>query len=269
MPKLKAPTEVVCEPVYPNAGVMAAYYQRLLKPLADMNVELRVLLREYATPLLATDAKPRSPVAKLQKQMDKFAERWTKRWDGMADRIADKFATEAWTATDNGVAASFKKAGFTVKFKPTKPMLLAFNTRVAYNVGLIKSIPQQYLKDVTSSVWNTTTTGGDQNALFEGIQKAYKVAEKRAALIARDQTNKAKAQFEKTRRLELGITQAEWQHSNGGKTQRPTHVRAGRKRVRFDIAKGWQDPHDGKFKQPGEDINCRCTSRAVIPGIHT
>lgn len=267
--KLVAPTEadIVCDPVWPSIANEIAYHNALTKPLVAMDVEVMELARELAKPIrVATDA---SPIDQIRKKLDKFAERWTGRWDSMEERIAKKFATGAWTATDNGMRASFKKAGFTIAFKPTKPMLLAFNARVQTNVNLIRSIPQQYLKDVSQAVWETTTTTGDMNALYERIQAIHKIADRRAALIARDQNNKAKASFENTRCAELGITEAEWQHSGGGqeKYRRPTHVKAGAERTRFSILKGWFDKAVGKLIWPGTEINCRCSRRNIIPGL--
>lgn len=270
--QLTSPTEddVVCDPVWPNVGVERAYYHALAHQIELMHDRFKLLLlTDLAYPLHAILAMDASPVDDIRKALDKFAERWTGRWASMEERIAEKFASGAWTATDNGMRASFKKAGFTVKFNPTRPMLLAYNARVQTNVNLIRSIPQQYLKDVSQKVWDTVTTSGDMNALAEGIQDVYRVTTHRASFIARDQNNKAKASFEQTRRIELGITEAEWQHSGGGqeKYKRRTHVRAGVLRTVFNILRGWLDPEDGAYILPGEKINCRCTSRSIIPGL--
>lgn len=265
--KLVAPTndDIVCDPVWPSVANEIAYYHALRVPIGQMAWEAMELVKGLREPIkLATDV---SPVEQIRRKLDKFATRWTGRWASMEERIAEKFASGAWTATDNGMRASFKKAGFTIAFKPTKPMLLAFNVRVQTNVNLIRSIPQQYLKDVGQAVWDTTTTTGDMNALYERIQAIHKIADHRAALIARDQNNKAKASFENTRCAELGITEAEWQHSGGGKEPRPTHLKAGQLRIRFNILKGWLDPATGKFIWPGTEINCRCTRRNIIPGL--
>ena len=54
-------------------------------------------------------------------------------------------------------------------------------------------------------------------------------------------------------------------HSHAGKEPRLSHVAANGKR--FDVGKGIS--LDGKWVQPGEEINCRCTSRAVIKGFNT
>jgi len=63
--------------------------------------------------------------------------------------------------------------------------------------------------------------------------------------------------------LELGITEAVWMHSHAGKVPRPTHVAMNG--TRFKVAEGMWDSAEGKFIQPGELINCRCTSRSVLP----
>jgi uncharacterized protein with gpF-like domain len=157
-----------------------------------------------------------------------------------------------------------------VQFKLTRNMRDSYKAVVATNVDLIQSIPQQYLKDVRQAVYaNLTTGGGNMEALRREIQRIHGVTDRRAALIARDQTNKAKAVFEEARRDELGIEEAEWQHSNAGqeKYKRPTHVKAGALRTRYNIKEGWLDPATGKRIWPGTEINCRCTSRSVIPGL--
>jgi uncharacterized protein with gpF-like domain len=63
----------------------------------------------------------------------------------------------------------------------------------------------------------------------------------------------------------LGITEAVWLHSGGGKVPRPTHVRNNGRR--YSVAEGWLDPAEGRRVFPGELINCRCVSRAVMPGL--
>ncbi len=268
--KIQAPQEIICDVVHPNVGVEARYYAALMRLIVPMGTDVQAELthdwaRSYNPVGFATDAPNIVPL--VQKTLDRLAERWTKRADSMAHRIADKFASEAWTATDNGVRASFAKAGFTIKFRPTRLMQMAYSVRISENIDLIRSIPQKYLTDVKTQVWNAVTTGSDLNQLTLAIEKIYGVTTQRAALIARDQNNKAKAAFEQSRRTELGIEEAIWTHSSAGKEPRPTHVKAGREHVRFKISEGWLDPAVNKRIWPGTEITCRCLSRAVIPGI--
>ena len=71
----------------------------------------------------------------------------------------------------------------------------------------------------------------------------------------------------RARQVELGIKEAVWIHSNAGETPRPTHLKAGRDRVRYDVSKGWWDPAVQEYILPGQLINCRCSSRSVIKGF--
>ena len=107
--------------------------------------------------------------------------------------------------------------------------------------------------------------GGDLATLSKSLHQNYGVSYRRAALIARTENAKAKGLMEATRRQELGISEAIWQHSHAGKVPRPTHVAMNEKR--YTISKGMYDSNEGKFVFPGELIACRCTSRAIIPGL--
>ncbi len=69
----------------------------------------------------------------------------------------------------------------------------------------------------------------------------------------------------RVRQVELGITQAKWRHSMGGKKPRPTHLANNGKL--YDVARGWYDPAVKKHIFPGELINCRCVSISVIKGF--
>ena len=69
----------------------------------------------------------------------------------------------------------------------------------------------------------------------------------------------------RARQVEVGITEAIWMHSHAGKEPRPTHVANDGKR--YKVAEGWFDP-DPRVRRhivPGELINCRCTTRSIVP----
>ena len=69
----------------------------------------------------------------------------------------------------------------------------------------------------------------------------------------------------RARQDELGITEAIWVHSGAGKHPRPTHVAMNGKK--YDVNKGMWDPAVKRWIFPGEEINCRCISRSIIPGF--
>jgi uncharacterized protein with gpF-like domain len=204
-------------------------------------------------------------VASIKQRLKMWGDRWARKFDALAPKIAKQFATKNFAAAETSFKAALRDAGFTVQFKPTRASMDAYRSVIAENVGLIRSIPQQYLTNVQSLVWQSVQRGSDMSALSVKLRQQYGVTVRRAALISRDQNAKAKATIENTRRQQLGIRQAIWQHSHGGKEPRPAHVEMNNKI--FDLAKGMWDPDEKEFVLPGQLINCRCTSRAIIPGI--
>ncbi|MBS0368984.1 MAG: hypothetical protein JSS57_07280 [Proteobacteria bacterium] len=190
----------------------------------------------------------------MQAIMADLTAQWQAAFDEGAERMARSFSKESSKFTDAQMRKTLADAGFTVRFTPTPAQIDVLRASVHENVALIKSIPQQYLKNVEGLVMRSVQRGRDLSTLYEDLQKQHGVTRRRAALIARDQNNKATSVFQETRRKELGITQAIWMHSHGGKTPRPTHVAMDGKL--YDVNKGMWDSHEGKFVFPGQLINC-------------
>lgn len=210
----------------------------------------------------ASDA---GPTKALQKALERWGSQWIKRFDLMAHKIADDFAARNQRATEAAMQGAFKRAGFTVAFKPTKASIEAYRVVAAEQVGLIKSIAQKFHTDVEAQVWESVKRGADMRTLSKKLEKTYGITRKRASLIARDQNNKAKATIEAVRHQQLGIKQAIWMHSHAGKEPRPTHVRMNGRL--YDLETGMYDSDEGRYVHPGELINCRCTMRPYIPGF--
>ncbi len=256
--------------VQPNRGVEIWYRERLQDFIRDMAQsvldEVRAAWVE-APPTLgqAMDAAPRSTSVLLKRALEKWGGLWTRKLDDLSTKLADRFTDKNFRATQVSMRESFRQAGFTVKFKPTAASTEAYRAVAAQQVNLIKSIPQQYLKDVQTAVWEGVMKGSNLSSMTEAIKATYGVTYRRAAFIARDQNNKAKAVIENTRRQELGITEAIWQHSAAGKVPRPTHVAMNGKK--FKLSEGMYDSAVGKYILPGEEPNCRCISKSIIPGF--
>ena len=264
--------EKILPPVRPNVGVKLRYRAQMLSLIEEMNESILYwLTAQYrdAPPLLAQDARP-YPSKEIQKRFKELAARWSKRFNKAARKIAEAYLKGSFKATDSAMRAALKKAGISVKFQMTPAMKDAFNASLSENVGLIKSIPDQYLLQVEGIVSRSYAAGRDLETMVKNLKSLYPKAQNRAILIARDQSNKANAVVERARRLELGIVEAEWMHSGGGKHPRPEHVKAGKEHRRFKVAEGCpikNEKGELEFILPGEKINCRCVSRPVIPGL--
>lgn len=213
-------------------------------------------------------AQDESPAAAMRRRMRRLARRWLKNFDEAADDLARYFATSVAERSDATLKSILKKGGFTVEFKMTAAQNDVLQATIGQQVGLIKSIPERYLSNVEGLVMRSVQTGRDLGQLTKDLQEQHGVTRRRAAFIARDQNNKATAALTRARQVELGITEAVWVHSGGGKEPRASHAKAGREQVRYDIRQGWFDPQEGRHVLPGELINCRCVSRAVVPGFN-
>lgn len=199
----------------------------------------------------------------LNQRIKELSKRWVTKFDEMAEKIADKFVSAGRKATDNSFQNALKDAGWTVQFKVTPVMRDAMNATIQENVALIKSIPAHYALEVEGMVMRGFTAGRDLKYISDELQKRVGVTKRRAAFIARDQANKLSATVTQARRVELGLFEAEWMHSHAGKHPRPSHVKAGKDKLRFDVREGALI--DGEYILPGDLPNCRCSSKTVLP----
>lgn len=204
-----------------------------------------------------------SPAVIMRDAMLKLAGRWTKSFDIVAQKLSQRFAGDTLKNTDVSLHNALESAGFTVEFKMTAPMNNALQATITENVGLIRSIPEKYFTEVEGLVMRSVSRGRDLSYLTEQLEKRYGITRRRAALIARDQNNKATSVMQAARQKSLGITEGIWRHSHAGKEPRPSHVKADGQK--FDLSKGLY--LDGMWVMPGEEINCRCTWSPVIPGL--
>ena len=262
--KSPAEGEIELRQISPNEGIRAWYRQQMADLARRMMADAMRLVDNHYRPASARFAQDDDPVVALRRAMRAWGMRWRDRFDALSKDIADSFAGRSQRYTDAAIRRRMREAGFTVRFRPTARMVSAYRAVLAENVGLIRSIPARFARDVESAVWQAAMKGGAMHELSTAIRKSYGVTYRRAALIARDQTIKAKAVMERQRRIDLGIELATWVHSHAGKTPRPTHLAMHGKR--YKIADGMYDSAEGRTVQPGELINCRCTSKAIIPG---
>ena len=267
--QLAAPTKrpIRLAPVRPNAGLTAAYQRRLDREIAEMQRSVLYHIRaayRRNPPEMAADE---SPAATLHRLMRNLSRQWLKRFADLAATWGPKFGTDAVGAADRSFAAALRKAGFTVRFRMTPAANDIMRATIAEQVNLIKSIPAEYLTQVQGIVMRSVQAGGDLGPLAAEIEKQYGVTRRRAAFIAQDQNAKATASITKARQLEIGITQARWLHSAGGKVPRETHVKASREGVVYNVREGWLDPHENKRIWPGQLPRCRCVAIPIIPGL--
>jgi uncharacterized protein with gpF-like domain len=259
--------EKVLRPVMPNLGIGAAFRRKLVALLDEMAGSYeRWVIAQYRKkpPRIAADA---SPAEELRRELNRLSRAWRSRFDDAAPKMAAWFAQAAATRSDAVMRKILRDAGISVRFQMTPAMRDILDATVAENVALIKSIPQQYASQIEAMVMTSVTAGRDLSKLSRDLYNRYDITKKRANLIARDQNNKATAALTRARQLEVGIEEAIWLHSLGGKEPRRTHLANNGRR--YDVNRGWFDP-DPKVRErifPGQLINCRCVSKPIVKGF--
>jgi SPP1 gp7 family putative phage head morphogenesis protein len=251
MPAVK---EKVLRPVHPNVGVEMEYRRRLIRMIEQMHnsvmywVESRYRNNE---PSISMDA---TPAVQLRLTINKLKKQWLARFNQASRDLAEFFAQDVSDRSDAQLKAILKKGGISVKWRMTAAQRDIMQATVEANVSLIKSIPQEYLKNVEGAVMRSVQTGRDLGALSKELQKKFGVTKRKAALISRDQNNKATSAFQRARQQELGITEAVWMHSHAGKEPRKTHVAMNGKK--YNVAEGMWDDDEKTYVWPGQLINC-------------
>lgn len=140
-------------------------------------------------------------------------------------------------------------------------------TIVMNNTELIKTIQQQYHKEISQQVYECVVNGRPYDELTDKIKIAGQKTTRRARLIADDQINKAHSVLYRQELKQLGITKARWIHLGGGKTDRVTHITKSPKGLNnaiFDLREGIYDPSVKRKIFPAELPFCRCVASPIV-----
>lgn len=124
------------------------------------------------------------------------------------------------------------------------------------NVSLIKTIPSTYFEKIEKIINKTPL---DRQAIIKGIMKLGYSTERRATLIARDQTQKYIANLSEVRQTELGVDFYIWVTA-GDDRVRPSHEEKNGQKI------AWNNP-PSDTGHAGEDIQCRCIAEPVLPKL--
>lgn len=139
---------------------------------------------------------------------------------------------------------------------------------VAENLSLIKSIPEEFFKKLTFAMSQAIQNGQTLTQFKKELMKIKGMTERRAGLIARDQSNKAYNAISRRKLQACGITQFEWIHTGASRVPRLYHKNVLNHKI-FDLSKPPViDPNTGERGYPAQLINCKCMMRPVVSFEH-
>lgn len=284
--ELRAPgkRDITLGAVVPNVQTEAAYRGALAKAIANMSASYEYWLRakyrraldtnmaagRLPDPDRAADSDTPGPSESAGDLFDELARlraHWEKHFDTLASKLASQMVHALYGDNTSAWSSKLKRAGFDIQLQLTPAQKLILKAKVPENVALIRSIQQDYHKDVEGIVSRNFLKGRDLSTMADEIKERGGVTTRRAALIARDQSNKATAQMNAARQQELNLRFATWLHSGGAKEPRRNHVRAGREQWVFDTQLGIDFGDGFGHVLPGEAIRCMCHGRSIIPAL--
>lgn len=216
---------------------------------------------------MADDATPFESQRALYAELEALRKRWARYFEGKAKQWATSVIDAAYTANKVAWQQRAKKEGFDIPMQLSDAQRTIMDVKLQDNVALIRSIPAQYFERIGGSVSRGFLAGRDLEAIASDLRKTGQTTVNRAALIAKDQSNKLTAQMNSARQRELGISYAYWKHSTVEKDPRPNHLKASREGWIFDTQVGIDFGDAFGTVLPGVAINCRCGSRSIIPAI--
>lgn len=254
-----------------NAGNIKWYQRELLAEIREMNNDVKSQVLEVindnplaADSALAMDA---NPVKMVKRALDALARKWVDRFINKALPVSDVLFKKTENAVDRGLLAAARKEAITINMQWTDAMLEKREAIIAENVSLIRSIPEKYFTEVEGMVYRAVARGGDRKKLADEIEanfgKRYGITRRRAEFIARDQVRKATSALSNARQQAAGIKKGIWIHSGGGNEPRKKHVHANGEE--FFLDKGLPIGDKGQYVLPGEEPNCGCTWKPVLP----
>lgn len=265
-----------------NASQQAKYVRALNALVKQMTAETRKQVTKLFNGEIADDffeqqeqaaAMDASIASKARVLMNKLTDKFTQLFATKAKPLADTMVDGAAEVSKSTLHTSLKQLSGGLSLKTgvvPEGMEDVASASVSENVSLIKSIPDQYFKDVTGAVMRSITTGNGLADLIPAIQKYDGQTSRRAKNLALDQTRKAYNSINKQRMQAIGVKQFEWVHSGGGQHPRRSHIAMSGNIYSFDnlpvinqeqVDAGYEGPVRGI---PGQAINCKCTMVPVI-----
>lgn len=207
---------------------------------------------------------------------------WSERVNGELDRIAEEYASstfadqvrrlatamvmQASDQTTDAFLSSVRRA-IGVDFRSVlseQGMADYLNAAIEQNVSLIKSVPDELLKNMRSTVLQGAMDGESITSITRQIQKQTGVADRRARFIVRDQLAKISGQVTERRQKQAGIQYWRWVTSKDERVG-DDHRRAARRDIGYGpgVYPMSYEPPEGR---PGNSTrpNCRCTQSPVF-----
>lgn len=197
--------------------------------------------------------------------LNSLKRKWSQVFNESSKLIAESFTNRVDRDAKKRLQNSLTDmTGLSLKM-PDMPLEMGdiLKATVVENVSLIKSISNQFHERIEGQVMRSIQQGDGTKGIYDYIKHQKVVSDKRASLIARDQTSKLTTAVNRERMKSVGVTQFIWVHSGGSADPRELHLRHNGNT--FDLADPpIIDERTGERGLPGQAINCKCRMKPVL-----
>lgn len=242
-------------------------YSRDLRALAkEMTKETKAAVLELfrspdAKEFFAQDA---SIALQARQMLNLLTAKFDRLYSRHAEILSRRMLRQVDDQSKSVLMQSFKKMSAEVTLSVKDMPRDLFEATIANNVTLIKSIPERYLTDVSGSVLRSIAdpNGGGIGKLTEDLQKYEGITDRKAKMIAMNETRRAYQNVNIEKSKAAGIKKAVWVHTGGTREPRKAHKDFNGQE--FFLTKGAPVGDNGEYVLPGQEINCRCTWVPVV-----
>ena len=242
-----------------------AKLQRLVKQIkADITKEVMPLVRQLA-PEYTQDAVATTDAWSdlISNAMSFLFSKWqSERVSAGASRIAGEFVQSSLKKSERDLK---KSAGIDV-FSGNSVLQDYLKASAQQNTQLIKSIPAKYLEEVQTLVMANMRAGMRPSYIEKALQEQFGVTQRRAKMIARDQTSKIQGELAEKQQKGAGFEYFQWIDSDDQRVRHRHHEIANKVTAYGKGIYRWDDlplSDKGVPIKPGSDYQCRCIARPV------
>lgn len=241
-------------------GTEKAYYSALRSMLAEIATETR----QSIIPLYEQEQAAKRAQRAFTGDADQS---WFSRLRALivalqrvsSDTVNRVLTLEASRHTDQFLAAAKKAIGIDLRSVVQQEDLAAYLVEAAgRNTSLITGLADDTLKRIEQTVYNNSIAGNSVTTLRKALQDDFGISDRRAKLIARDQTAKLNSDLSRIRQEQAGVTSYTWT------TSRDERVRERHRRLDGKVYKWGEATGAEQGLPPGQPINCRCISRGLV-----
>lgn len=249
-----------------------AELQRIIREIKkDINERLVPLVRklapEYSLDSMAVTYTRDTWVDEIVAMMRSITAKWTSpEFDLVAAEIATNFVRSADRVNRERFGADMRRFGIDI-FGDNPELLNYVEASIFDNTRLITTIPEQYLSQVESIVMTNVRAGGRPEAITKLLSQQFGVSQRRAKMIARDQTAKVNGDIAAKRQQSSGFEYFQWIDSDDERVRDRHEDIANRVTAYGKGIYRWDNPplsDRGTPIIPGQDFQCRCIARPVL-----